>query len=218
MLVDHWPLLGLCVRTERLELRLPGEQELADLADLAAQGVHEPDQRPFLLPWTDVPPAERAREVLQGHWRRRGTWTPQDWTLELVVFAQGRPVGVQEVAATDFAILREVRTSSWLALEHHGQGIGTEMRAAVLHLAFAGLAAEEATTASFTDNAAPLRISHKLGYRPDGVSRDVLHGRVVVSQQLRLTRQQWELTNRPDVTISGLDSCMEQFGLDSRDE
>jgi RimJ/RimL family protein N-acetyltransferase len=88
------------------------------------------------------------------------------------------------------------------------------MRSAVLHLAFAGLDAAEATTASFTDNAAPLRVSRKLGYRPDGITRDVLHGRAVVSQRLRLTRPEWELTDRPTVIISGLEPCRTQFGLD----
>jgi RimJ/RimL family protein N-acetyltransferase len=211
--IDHWPLVGLCVRTARLELRLPTEEELAELADVAAQGVHDPGQRPFLRPWTDLPPTERAREVVQRHWRRRGTWTPQDWTLDLVVFEQGRPVGVQEVGAQEFATLREVWTGSWLGLKHQGRGIGSEMRSAVLHLGFAGLDAAEATSMSFTDNAASLGVSRKLGYRPDGITRDVLHGQAVVSQRLRLTRSEWELTDRPKVAISGLEPCLSQFGL-----
>ncbi len=40
------------------------------------------------------------------------------------------------------------------------------MRAAVLHLAFAGLEAEYADSDAFTDNAASLGVSRKLGYRP----------------------------------------------------
>ncbi|GAB3154768.1 GNAT family protein [Micromonospora sonneratiae] len=212
MLIDHWPLLGLRVRTARLELRVPTEAELAELADVAAHGVHEPGQQPFLVPWTDVPPAQRARTVLQRHWRWRGNWTPENWTLDLAVFEQGRPVGVQELAARDFATLREVSTGSWLGLEHHGRGIGREMRSAVLHLAFAGLDAGEARTASFVDNPAPLGVSRRLGYRPDGITRDVLQGRAVVSQRLRLTRQDWEQTDRPTVTVTGLEPCLELFG------
>jgi RimJ/RimL family protein N-acetyltransferase len=218
MLMDHWPLPGLRVRTARPELRLPTEGELAALADVAAQGVHEPGRRPFLTPWTDLPPAERARETLRRHWHRRGTWTPQDWTLDLAVFVDGRPVGVREVEAQDFGILREVGTASWLGLGHQGQGIGREMRSAVLHLAFAGLGAEEATTMSFTDNTAPLRVSDRLGYRPDGIARDVLHGSAVVSQRLRLTRDRWELTDRPEVALSGLTPCLRQFGLDQPEQ
>ena len=197
MLVDHWPLLGLSVRTPRLELRLPTEPELAELAEVAADGVHEPGRRPFLTPWTDGSPTQRAREVVRSHWRRRGTWTPADWTLDLVVFEQGRPVGVQELRADGFRVRREVRTGSWLGLRFQRRGIGREMRAAALHLAFAGLGAAHATTMSFVDNPAPLRVSQALGYEPDGVDRDVLDGRVVMSQRLRLTRDAWAQTVRP---------------------
>jgi RimJ/RimL family protein N-acetyltransferase len=209
MMMDHWPFLGLRVRIADLELRLPTEDELADLA---AEGVHRPDERPFLWPWTDLPPAERAREVVQRHWRRLGSWSPQDWVLELAVFENGHPIGVQDVRAEAFAIRREVSTGSWLGLKHQGRGIGRQVRSAALHLVFAGLDATQATTMSFTDNAAPLAISRKLGYQPDGITRDVLHDRVVVSQRLRLTRTQWEQTDRPTVTVSGLEPCLIQFG------
>ncbi|GAA0357698.1 GNAT family protein [Microbispora corallina] len=212
MLIDHWPLLGLRLRTGRLELRLPDEEELAELADVAAKGVHEPDRRPFLRPWSDLPPAERAREVVQRHWRRRGSWTPRDWSLDLTVFEDGHPVGIQQVGAQDFGILREVRTGSWLGLEHQGRGIGRSMRSAVLHLAFAGLGASEATTMSFADNPAPLRISRRLGYRPDGIARDIVDGEAVVTERLRLTRSDWELTDRPEVSVAGLGPCLALFG------
>ncbi|MEU4565707.1 GNAT family N-acetyltransferase [Micromonospora sp. NPDC023956] len=214
MLIDHWPLLGLRVRTARLELRLPTEDELAELAEVAAQGVHEPGERRFLVSWADSAPAERARSVVQTHWRRRGEWTPQSWSLDLVVFVEGRPVGVQDVWAREFAVRREVATGSWLGLAYHGRGIGTEMRAATLHLAFAGLGAAHATSASFVDNAAPLAVSRKLGYEPDGISRDLCAGEVLVSQRLRLTRERWERTERRTVSLTGLEPCRELFGLD----
>lgn len=215
MLIDHWPLFGLRVRVADLELRLPTEAELAELAEVAARGVHLPGQVPFLTAWTDRPPAELAREVVQKTWRRRGAWRPESWALELVVFAEGRPVGVQEMWAEHFPTLREVATGSWLGLAYQGRGIGKRMRAAMLHLAFAGLGAEQARTASFVDNSAPLAVSRRLGYRQDGITRDVLHGKAVVSQRLRLTRQEWEATVRPEVTISGLEPCLAMFGLPS---
>jgi RimJ/RimL family protein N-acetyltransferase len=151
--------------------------------------------------------------VTQRHWRRRGTWTPQDWTLDLVVFEQDRPIGVQGLEAQNFATLREVQTGSWLGLEHQRRGVGTEMRSAVLHLAFDGLGATDATTMSFTDNPAPLRVSRKVGYRPDGITRHALNGEAVISQRLRLTRTDWETTDRPRVTIGGLGPCLKRFGL-----
>ncbi|MGC1214471.1 MAG: GNAT family protein [Micromonospora sp.] len=213
MLIDHWPLLGLRLRTDRIELRLPADEELAELADLAAHGVQEPGRRPFLMAWTDLPPAERARHVVQRHWRNLGAWTPQGWALGLAVFEDGRPVGVQAMWAQDFAITREVKSASWLGLDHQGRGIGREMRAAMLHLAFAGLDAAHATSASFIDNTAPLAISRRLGYLPDGITRDVLHGQVVVSQRMRLTREDWERIERPAVTVSGLEACRPLLGL-----
>lgn len=122
MLVDHWPLFGLRVRTGRVELRLPAPEELGALADLAAEGVHAPASMPFTVPWTDVPPQERARSVLRYYWSRLGAWTPEDWELNLAVFSDGQVVGQQSVSARGFATLREVRSGSWLALRHQGRG------------------------------------------------------------------------------------------------
>ncbi|WP_030244698.1 GNAT family N-acetyltransferase [Streptomyces sp. NRRL S-350] len=216
MLVDHWPLIGLRVTTPRLELRLPVEEELGEVADLAARGVHPPQVRPFLVPWGELPAAERARHVLQMHWRRRGRWTPQDWALDLAAFHEGRPVGVQDMRATDFGVRREIVSGSWVGLEHQGRGLGTEMRAAMLHLAFAELGAHSATSVSFADNHSSLAVSARLGYRPDGISRDVLDGRVVESRRLRLGREDWERHRRTPVTVTGLtDGCRALFGADA---
>lgn len=146
MLIDHWPLLGLRLITSRLELRLPSGEELGELADLAAEGMHDPGSTPFLVSWPGLPPRDRARALMQRHWRHRGDWSEDDWSLDLAVFADGQVVGQQEISARDYGILREVSTFSWLGVRHHGRGIGTEMRAAVLHLAFAGLGATDAVS------------------------------------------------------------------------
>ncbi|MEU4605988.1 GNAT family protein [Kribbella sp. NPDC023972] len=211
MLTDHWPLRRLRLTTDRLVLRQPGEEELAALADVAANGVHEPGERPFLTPWTDASPAERARTVLQGYWSTLAEWTPQDWALDLGVFRGTTPIGMVTLRAQDFAILREVKTTSWLGLPYHGQGLGTEARLALLHLAFDGLDAEAALTEVFQDNAASQGVSRKLGYRPDGISRDVLYGRPVISDRLRLTREHWQAAAHPPVEVVGLDDCRSWF-------
>ncbi|MGW2402130.1 GNAT family N-acetyltransferase [Kitasatospora sp. NPDC001664] len=213
MLTDHWPLLGLRLRTPRLELRLPTDDELAALADLAAAGVHAPDRMPFLVPWTDLPPEERARSVVQHHWLRRGNWSPQDWALNLAVLESGRVVGQQTVAAREFAVLRQVGTGSWLGTAHQGRGIGTEMRAAVLHLAFAGLGAAEATSGAFEDNGPSYAVSLKHGYEPDGVDRHVVRGKPVTTRRLRLGRARWEEHRSVRVTVEGLAPCLPLFGL-----
>lgn len=213
MLVDHWPLLGLRLRTPRLELRLPSEAQLGELAAVAADGIHDPDVMPFLVPWTDGEPAEVARSVVQHHWSRLGDWSPASWSLNLTVLEQDRVVGQQTIGAKNFGILREASTGSWLGRRFHGQGIGTEMRAAVLHLAFAGLDAVEVRSAAFTDNPASYRVSEKAGYEPNGVERYVVRDRVATARRVRLTRERWLARREVPVTIEGLEPCLQLFGL-----
>lgn len=212
MPTDHWPLFGLRLSTPRLELRLPADAELAALADLAAEGVHDPDRMPFAVPWTDLPPRERARSVVQHHWLQLGNWSPGNWTLNLAVFEHARVVGQQAIAARDYATLREVDTGSWIGLRHQGRGIGTEMRAAVLHLAFAGLDATDATSGAFADNSPSLRVSEKLGYEPDGIRRLTVRGKATVQRRVRLSRAKWESLQRTTVGIDGLTPCLPLLG------
>jgi RimJ/RimL family protein N-acetyltransferase len=209
-----WPLAELRLLTPRLELRLPTDRDLDELADLAAAGVHDPEVQPFGFPWTDVSPAERARGTVQYHWAQRGAWKPEHWSLDLVVVRDGAVVGMQGMSAVDFAVLREVSTGSWLGQAHQRQRIGTEMRAALLHLAFAGLGAQHATSTAFTDNPASLGVSRKLGYADDGIQRQVSRGQPATLQRLRLNRQTWAATNSLPVTIVGLQRCLPLFGLD----
>ncbi len=210
---DWWPLYQLRLQTPRLELRLPTDRDLADLADLAAAGVHDPDEQPFAVPWTDAAPAERGRSTIQYHWSKRAEWKPDKWSLDLVVVHEGAVVGTQGMSASDFAILREVATGSWLGQAHHGQGIGTEMRAAVLHLAFAGLGALYATSGAFTDNMASQAVSRKLGYIDDGMERYVRRGQPATTQRLRLDLETWQVTRTVPVTIVGLEPCLPMFGM-----
>lgn len=210
---EWWPLAGLRLTTSRLELRVPTDDDLTDLAGLAAAGIHDPEVQPFVVPWTDATPFDRARGTLQYQWSQRARWEPSKWSLDLVVVHDGAVVGTQTVSAADFAILREVATGSWLGQAHQGRGIGTEMRAAVLHLAFAGLSAHYATSGAFTDNAASRRVSRKLGYVDDGIERHVRRGQPATIQRLRLDRETWQATRTVPVQISGLEPCLAMFGL-----
>ena len=213
MLTDHWPLFGLRLATPRLELRVPDLELLGELAGLAASGVHEPGVQPFLAAWTDAPPDRVARNTMQWHWAQWGRWSPDDWALELVVIADGRVVGTQGLGARQFATLREVGTGSWLGRAYHGRGYGTEMRAAVLDLAFTGLGAAYATSEAFAGNAASYRVSRKLGYADDGVQRHVVRGAPVVGRRLRLDRAAWAAARTVPVRIGGLEPCLPLFGL-----
>jgi RimJ/RimL family protein N-acetyltransferase len=210
--VTHWPLYGLRLRTPRLELRLPGLADLDALAQLAAEGIHDPDWMPFIVPWTDLPPAERARGVMQFHWRTLAGWTPQHWILQLAVFLDGVVAGTQSLKARDFAIVGEVSTGSWLGRRYQGQGIGTEMRAAVLDLAFTGLSAGSAVSGAITGNAASAGVSRRLGYRPNGLHRIRVRDAGGLEQRFALDRDRWEQHRTVPVEIGGLERCLPQFG------
>lgn len=214
MLTDVWPLFGLVLRTPRLELRLPSLEQLAALGELAAEGVHDPAVMPFITEWTDRPPAERARSVLQYQWSRWAELTPRKWTLELLVSAGDTVLGLQGMGATDFALTREVHTGSWLGRRHHGRGYGTEMRAAVLHLAFAGLGADQARSGALSDNAASLNVSRKLGYVEDGTSRQAVRDRQTTELRLLLDRAGWAAHRTVPVEIEGLEPCRPLLGAE----
>ncbi len=101
---------------------------------------------------------------------------------------------------------REIDTGSWIGLRHQGRGIGTEMRAAVLQWAFDHLGATQARSAAFVDNVASLRVSEKLGYRPDGGVVQVRRGRRAEEVRLLVSpaafrRPGWTLT------VEGLAPC-----------
>jgi RimJ/RimL family protein N-acetyltransferase len=157
--------------------------------------------------------AERARGTLQYHWSKWASWQPSDWRLDLVVVLAGAIVGTQGMGARDFATVREVTTGSWLGQAYHRRGIGTEMRAAVLHLAFEGLGAEYATSVAHAGNLASLGVSRKLGYGDDGVERYQVRGGAVTGRRLRIGRAAWQARRPVPVEISGLEPCLPCFGL-----
>ena len=215
MTSPHWPLTGLVLRTPRIDLRWPALADLDALATLAEEGIHDPGVQPFKVPWTDAPPADRARSTLQYHWRLWGTWQPADWQLALVAVADGAVTGTQEVCGRNFAVLREVSTGSWLGRRFQGQGIGTHMRAAVLALAFEGLGAQYATTEAFPDNLASRGVSRKLGYAEDGSNRLLVRDQPVQAIRFRLDRAAWQAHRTVPVEILGLAECLPYFGLAS---
>jgi RimJ/RimL family protein N-acetyltransferase len=133
--------------------------------------------------------------------------------LQLVAVADDTVVGSQGVRGRDFATLREVSSGSWVGRRYQGNGFGTHMRAAVLHLAFAGLSAGYAISAAFTDNAASLAVSRKLAYADDGLERHSVRGGAAMAQRLRLDRAVWQAHRTVDVDIHGLAPCLPLFGV-----
>jgi RimJ/RimL family protein N-acetyltransferase len=208
-----WPLYRLRITTPRLELRLPDLDLLDGLAAVAAGGVHDEALMPFTIPWTDAPPEERGRATFQHVLSTIAGWRAEKWTLSLAVLHDGKVVGRQDLSADDFAVTREAQTGSWLGLTHQGHGIGTEMRAAVVHLAFEGLGARCVTSAAMTDNGRSLGVSRRLGYRPDGVAVASVKKQARTLQRLRLDRAMWEEHSTIPVRVQGLEPCRMLFGV-----
>ena len=209
-----WPLYDLRVRTPDLELRMPTEEELAELCAVAKAGIHDPDFLPFAVPWTREPSPRFERNFIQHHWGQRANWSPERWSLALAVFHAGQPMGFQDLAAESLAVVREVHTGSWLGQRFQGKGFGKQMRAAVLHLAFAGLGAVAANSGAYVGNQASLAVSRALGYERNGIRRVPVDGEVREEIRLRLLRERWKTHRYCDVEVSGLSSCRELFGAD----
>jgi RimJ/RimL family protein N-acetyltransferase len=210
-----WPLFDLRLRTDRLELRLPTDDELAALAAVARAGIHAPGEMPFGVAWSTVPSPAFERSFGQHHWAARGSWTPEAWSLHLAAFLDGRPIGSQSIFARDFPTLRRVASGSWLGLPYQRQGFGREMRTAVLAFAFDHLGAEVAETEAFLDNAASAAVSRSVGYEPNGFGRLAPEGVARETRQFRMTAVGWRSRERPAVEVEGFAACRALFGLDA---
>jgi RimJ/RimL family protein N-acetyltransferase len=110
-----------------------------------------------------------------------------------------------------FRAVRSVETGSWLGRVHQGRGLGREMREAILHLAFAGLGAEEALSGAFDDNVASLATSRAVGYQENGEARGHRRDGSGRTIRFRLEREAWERRRRADIEINGLEGCLDMF-------
>ena len=202
------------MRTERLELRLPDEAELQVLVDVAEEGVHPPDEMPFEVAWTDgIGKPGFAEAFTSFHLGSREAWTPEAWSLDLGVFADGEPMGCQGIRGERFAETRRVVTGSWLGQRYQGRGYGTEMRAAVLELAFAGLGADVAISGHADGNRQSMRVSEKLGYETVAEGFVQPRGYPIRHFELALTRERWAASKRIPVELDGVESSLALFGL-----
>ena len=197
---DPWPLGHLVLRTPRLELRPDDDAGLIELVDEAHHGVHPPERMPFGFAWTDVPADELGGNVMRYHWDCRAELRRQRWQVNFLVRLDGRVVGTQGLRGSDFAVTRECATGSWIGMRHQGNGIGTEMRAAVLAFAFDHLGATQARSGAWEDNAASLAVSRKLGYLPDGTHRGVRRDQPATEMRLLLTAERFAAC-RPEWTL-----------------
>jgi RimJ/RimL family protein N-acetyltransferase len=166
---------------------------------------------PFGVAWTDD--SDRPGFVDEGiehHEARLREWQPDDWTLNLIAFYRGRPVGVQTVRGERFAERRTVDTGSWLGRAFQGEGLGTEMRAAALHLAFRDLGATLATSGAIEGNRQSLGVSRKLGYEIVGSHVVSPRGAPLEHTDLELRRENFR--SPVEVEIVALEPLLPLFG------
>ncbi|MCP2338332.1 GNAT family N-acetyltransferase [Actinomadura rupiterrae] len=209
-----YPPLNLEVHTPRLSLLGATDDLLEQLVPVVREGVVKEPPWPFDDPishYKDGP--EREWAWLRAIWAGRGRVTEGFWRLYFVVFLYGRPVGVQDLIGTNFSKFGTVDTFSWLSAESRGQGVGKEMRQAILHLAFEGLGARQADSAAFVDNIASNRVSQALGYEPNGMDWDTRRGDPAELRRWRLTRDQWRRTRRDVITLKGVAACLPVLGI-----
>lgn len=208
-----WPLFGLELHTPRLVLRPVRDADLPGLAEAALSGIHDPDRTPFGFPWTDAAPADLPRNLASYQWSLRQRVHPGNWTVAFAVHLGDRIIGSQDLSAYDFANRRTVNSGSWLTRDVQRQGIGTEMRAAILLFAFDVLGAEWAESSAAAWNQGSLAVSRKLGYEPNGVTRvSPRAGEPSDQHRVRLGRADFV---RPSwsLQVSGVDDALDQLGI-----
>jgi RimJ/RimL family protein N-acetyltransferase len=209
----HWPLFDVEARTPTITLRYVDDELSWALADLAASGIHDPSWTPFLHPWTDEAPQDLGRKAMQFHWRCRAELAPEHWSLNFAVLVDDEVVGSTGLNADKFVVQRTFETGSWLGQAFQGKGIGKEMRAASLHIGFAGLGAQEATTSAFEDNAPSLGVTRSLGYEPNGFQRVQRRDELGIIHAFRMPRAHWESIRRDDIELTGVDAVLPILGL-----
>jgi len=209
-----WPFFDLSVRTPRLELRGATDALLEEAAALRVAGIALPGEEPI---GGDAslyyPSPEHEWRFVKAQWGARARTTSEWWFAPFAVLIESQLVGMQEITAVDFPTLRTVESNSWLGLAHQEQGIGKEMRAAILHLAFAGFGALRAESVCFFDNARSRAVSLSLGYQPNGSFLAKRPSGSAVMERYLLTRDTWERSRRHDIEIQGLEPCLAYLGL-----
>ena len=215
--MSPYPPLNVRIATPLLELHGATDELLERLAPAVRAGKAMDDPPPYDDPfWAYEPdPDLRVNAWLRGVWRGRGTVDPDRWRLHFVVMVGGEPVGMQDLIGHEFATFGTVESFSWLSSDVRRRGIGSEMRHAILHLAFEGLGAKEAHSEANADNAGSNGISERLGYERNGGAWATCDGTPVLGQRWRLERRVWETRRRDDIALSGTDECRVALGLNA---
>ena len=211
---DFYPPLGVSVETPRLVLLGATDDLLWRLLPIIRAGVVSAEESPFDDPmslYEESP--EREWRWLRGVWAGRASVSPDFWRLYFVAMVNDEVVGMQDLVGLNFEKHGTVTSFSWLAPSARGRGLGSEMRSAILQLAFGGLNAKEASSEAFLDNAASNRVSASAGYVPNGLEWATRRGQPAQLQKWILSREAWQGTRRDDIRLLGVESCKKVLGI-----
>lgn len=213
---ELFPPFGLSIYLGDLEMHPVRYDDIIPLLDLIADGIVSPDipNEPLSVPFAQGEDHILRRQASMRFWMQHWVeMTPYRWTLPMSVLRGGELVGVQEISAVDFQILRSAKSGSWLGVAHQGKGTGKLMRQALAMFAFDHLGARELHSGAFHDNHRSIAVSRGVGYRENG--RGLLaraNGEVDEELQFRLVPQNLV---RPSLQlrVEGLQPFLDFLGL-----
>ena len=87
------------------------------------------------------------------------------------------------------------------------------MRQAALHLIFAGLDGDTASTRAWHDNVASLRVTRSLPYAEQRPVREIRRDRPDTMLAFTMGREQWQTVQRGDIQLAGTESTREFLGV-----
>lgn len=202
---ELYPPLGLRVQAGPLELRPLQDADLDAYAALVTGELY-PDaeaEADYVFGWWHEAQREGALPSLRWIWRQRADFGPDAWRFTFGVFEDGRLIGMQDLGATGFAVLRLVTSGSLLHPDARGRGLGTLMRRAVLTLAFDHLGALRAESRATLDNVRSRRVSAKVGYLEQGTALRAEGEKAITEVCLVVTPQTFVRGPEP-IAVAGL--------------
>lgn len=212
MTSSFWPLFDLTITGPTLAFRYPRDEDLAPLARIVDDIRRQPGLEWFWVPLNGadggLPSQTRAAQQI---WSWRASWTPVDWILPLVALRDSEVVGLIEVSARDFSILRTAELGLWIDPAQQRRGYGKETAAAGLSFVFHVLDADEARWGAPSDNPASLALARSLGFLDNGVTRVSIAGRRIDEELFRLPRTLWQQSPRPSFDVGNVETCLSFF-------
>ncbi len=211
-LAELWPPYAVCITEGDLGLTVVTDHDVPGLVELALAGIHDPAKMPFADPWTLEDPETLPASMIRFYSRSRAEFRPEKFDLLFAVRVAGELVGLQALHTENFTVTRTGETGSWLGRPYQGRGIGTRMRRAVCAFAFDHLGAAEVTSGAFLDNPASLAVSMKVGYRPNGKTRNKRRdNEMAIHQRLVLTPEHF--VRGDQIEVHGADALRTFLGL-----